>query len=489
MRCKHCGSSCKNALDDELTTEEALSLCNDLSEAGLKLVTLSGGEPLLRSDWPLIAKAFSDQNVMVTMISNGWLINEEIIEKAKNSGLLSIAISLDGIQETHDTIRMSGSFERSIKALHLMKEKDLSSSVITTVMKSNLFELPFLYDQLKKANVKFWQFQIGCPMGNLSEHSNELLESSDMSSLMDFIWNVYEDGIIFPVLSDCIGYYTKRSTQLRRSYFKGDISWNGCPAGRYNVGIFCNGDIGGCTSIRDKKYIEGNIRNDSFSNIWNNENAFQWNRNPSINDLSGFCKNCSYVSKCFGGCFNIRKTFNKTDYPFCLYKSNTLKLIEKVKYTPVEKLEDLCIYACENGLYDVSLECADRLLENNKNNIKSLEIKAFIFYVRKEYDISLEYNDRILKIESENFYALKGKALCFAAHKEYDLAKEYLEKSIVYSPKDYTDVYYDLALVFYENKEYLKCIDTIKKVRNYSTEFKNKSDHLYKKASLKIKSN
>ena len=47
MRCKHCGSSCENALPDELTTEEALDLADQIADLGLTWITLSGGEPLL----------------------------------------------------------------------------------------------------------------------------------------------------------------------------------------------------------------------------------------------------------------------------------------------------------------------------------------------------------------------------------------------------------------------------------------------------------
>ena len=43
MRCKHCGSSCAEALPDELNTSEALEVCDQLKDLGLKVITLSGG--------------------------------------------------------------------------------------------------------------------------------------------------------------------------------------------------------------------------------------------------------------------------------------------------------------------------------------------------------------------------------------------------------------------------------------------------------------
>ena len=54
MRCGHCGSSCKNPLPDELTTEEAFRLIDMLIDLKLNWITLSGGEPLTRKDLPLL---------------------------------------------------------------------------------------------------------------------------------------------------------------------------------------------------------------------------------------------------------------------------------------------------------------------------------------------------------------------------------------------------------------------------------------------------
>ncbi len=55
MRCIHCGTSAGKRRPDELTTEEALNLIDELAELGSEAITISGGEPLLRDDWPLLA--------------------------------------------------------------------------------------------------------------------------------------------------------------------------------------------------------------------------------------------------------------------------------------------------------------------------------------------------------------------------------------------------------------------------------------------------
>lgn len=96
MHCGHCGSSCANPLDGELTTEEALDLCDQIAKLGLKWVTLSGGEPLTRPDTPELVKRLSSQGVSVNIITNGWLLDKAMVERLKDNGIATVAISIDG---------------------------------------------------------------------------------------------------------------------------------------------------------------------------------------------------------------------------------------------------------------------------------------------------------------------------------------------------------------------------------------------------------
>lgn len=97
MRCKHCGSSCDNKkAPKELSTEEALKVIDDMGRLKMNHVTISGGEPLLRNDWPILALHLKERGIIANMISNGWNIDEDVIKKANEVGLTNIAISIDG---------------------------------------------------------------------------------------------------------------------------------------------------------------------------------------------------------------------------------------------------------------------------------------------------------------------------------------------------------------------------------------------------------
>ena len=79
-----------------------------------------GGEPTTRKDWHIIAKGLTDNGVIPNMITNGWLMDEEIAKKAKEAGVNTIAFSIDGLKETHDFIRRDGSYDRIMNAIDIV---------------------------------------------------------------------------------------------------------------------------------------------------------------------------------------------------------------------------------------------------------------------------------------------------------------------------------------------------------------------------------
>ena len=135
LRCLHCGSSAGKPRQNELTTTEAIQLCQDLKEINTQEVCLIGGEPFLRKDFYTIAKKIKKLNMKLLIISNGYSINKKIISQLKQLKPHAIALSLDGsTAKTHDFIRRrKGSFHKIVECLTLMKEANLPITIITTV--------------------------------------------------------------------------------------------------------------------------------------------------------------------------------------------------------------------------------------------------------------------------------------------------------------------------------------------------------------------
>jgi len=376
MRCKHCGSISGESRPDELTTAEALDLCDQLKELGVRRVTLSGGEPLLRQDWHLIAKRLTDNKIITNVISNGWFIDEKIIEMGFNAGIANIVISLDGCEESHDFIRIKGSFQRIMNALDLLKKHGMLVAVSTCINKRNLKELALLKKLLIEKGVQRWQLQLGEAMGNLLKHPEMILKPADIGEVIDFAYDVMNEGSIRIDLTDNIGYFDVKTTEMcgRFAKEKDDAIWFGCHAGKSVIGIRSNGDISPCLSLRDDRFIEGNIRSASLKKIWTRPDAFKWNRTMSRDQLTGFCNKCQYANLCLGGCASLKLTMCHSLYnnDFCIYKVEVEKEMERVK--SIDNVQQLVLEA-EKLIEEEQLNVAEiylsRVLEIDPNNRKS----------------------------------------------------------------------------------------------------------------------
>ncbi len=324
MRCKHCGSLCSTALPGELTTLEGFKFIDMCKDIGLRWISLSGGEPFCRRDILLLLKYLYRCKIPANIISNGWLVSEDIVKELSFIRPLRVMISIDGPKNIHDSIRKSGSFERAMGSFKLFKKYGVMCGCITTLTKANVDYLEDVYRSLLDAGVQCWQFQLGMPMGNLAKNKEMLLYPEDLPRVIDYFYKKsLEDRIeIYP--TDCIGYYNEKVDEMLKKVYRLDFAprFTGCNAGKHGFGLLHNGDVIGCTSIRDREYIEGNIKEKSLRDIWEDPNSFAWNRKFSRSHLRGECANCEHADECLGGCADVRLTTKgsfDSENEYCTY--------------------------------------------------------------------------------------------------------------------------------------------------------------------------
>jgi radical SAM protein with 4Fe4S-binding SPASM domain len=317
MRCMHCGSSAGDTRSQELTTNEALNLCSQLQELRAKYINLTGGEALLRKDWYVIAKEIKDRGMQVSVLSNGLLLNQKTIAQLRSVGVYAIAISLDGgTPKTHDMIRgVPGSFQKCFNALDDLNKEDLPATVITTVHKGNLSELPLIRD-LIIGKTKAWQIQIAVPIGRFPPEY--VLSKEEFYAVALFIaamkkrYSVRELAVMG---AHSIGYHS----QVLRNTMVSPV-WNGCQAGISVLGIESDGSIKGCLSLPES-FVEGNIRQRPLADIWEDPPSFSYNRDFSCSDLKDQCTTCRFGKTCKGGCTTVSASLTSAPHndPYCLY--------------------------------------------------------------------------------------------------------------------------------------------------------------------------
>jgi MoaA/NifB/PqqE/SkfB family radical SAM enzyme len=154
LKCKHCYANSEARDEGELTTEEALRVVDELRELGVKILIFSGGEPLLREDIYDICGHAARKGLVVLVSSNGTTINDDDILQIKRAGIRYVGISIDGSRRTHDNFRgVTGSFDKAVEALKMLKAGNVRTGVRFTVVKYNLPDLPAIIKLLEKIGV------------------------------------------------------------------------------------------------------------------------------------------------------------------------------------------------------------------------------------------------------------------------------------------------------------------------------------------------
>jgi radical SAM protein with 4Fe4S-binding SPASM domain len=142
LRCKLCGAAADQPLADELTTQEAYNVIDNMAEAGLAHLSFGGGEPTVRQDLIPVLRYATRRINSVGMVTNGYLLDNKFTSELARAGLRQVMISLDGARtETHDANRGAGSYEKVIQAVKNCLYEGLSTRVSFTINQSNYQEL------------------------------------------------------------------------------------------------------------------------------------------------------------------------------------------------------------------------------------------------------------------------------------------------------------------------------------------------------------
>ncbi|MFW5878636.1 MAG: radical SAM/SPASM domain-containing protein, partial [Myxococcota bacterium] len=328
LRCGHCGSRAGQARPDELDTGECLKLVKDLAALGCEVITLSGGEPTLREDWPAIAAEIRRQGMIPNMVTNGVGMDAEKARLMKEAGLSNVAVSIDGPPDIHERIRGKGTYPGTGQAVRLLQEAGLPVTVMTTVNALNLSRLEEVHAACKSLGVSRWRLQLGKPMGNLDDHEDWVIRPRDLLYLLPRLHRLAIEDDLPVGIGDSIGFFGPYDEPLRATSWKGTPQrWAGCQAGLQAIGIEANGGVKGCLSLQafageKDPFVEGNIRERSLKEIWRDPNLFAYNRRASVKELTGFCASCSKKNVCKGGakCVASAVTGDVLEDPYCYHR-------------------------------------------------------------------------------------------------------------------------------------------------------------------------
>jgi radical SAM protein with 4Fe4S-binding SPASM domain len=315
--CRYCGSRAGKARENELSTEECFRVADELADLGCARVSLIGGEVFMRRDWKEIVLRLTRRGIAVNLITNGALFHEQLLQDLKTAGIESVSVSIDGPRDIHDAYRQAGSFDRAVGAVSALTAAGIPTSIITTLHSENAPHLEELLTAIRQYPIFAWQIQACSPMGSASESG--LDHRFDFRRVMAFI-DQYADTVPFSIgMADNIGYFSEADGRLRGNR-SGKAFFRGCLAGISAIGIDSAGNVRGCESMYDARFIEGNVREQSLKSIWEDPENFAYNRKFSKELLTGACAECAFGEYCAGGCrsYNYFVHGKLYESPYCI---------------------------------------------------------------------------------------------------------------------------------------------------------------------------
>ncbi len=328
LRCTHCELEAGERRPDEMSGDEALALAGDLASLGCSEVSLTGGEPLLRGDWADIAARLASRGIQVKVVTNGLLVDDEAVARMIEAGVTGVSVSLDGMREVHDAIRvpaarMSSRWDLALRAVDLLASSALRTAVITQVHRRNIDDLESMYELLVDHGVDAWQVQLTYPLGRLlSTGRDHLVRPADLPRLEALLAGLVTDGRVAVIPADSIGYYGRHEPVIRSAILGRNAFWTGCMAGCLGLCLCSNGDVKGCPSQPDA-FVVGNALREPLEAIWGDADRFEYNTRWDESLLEGECAACPHRRLCRAGCTTMAYAVTGTIYdnPFCIQRA------------------------------------------------------------------------------------------------------------------------------------------------------------------------
>jgi radical SAM protein with 4Fe4S-binding SPASM domain len=159
LRCVHCYLSGSRFQPEhkEMDTGKILSVLDEITEAGCLNLLITGGEPLLRDDFPEIYSHAKKNGLLVTVFSNGTLMTRELLELFEDLPPYIIEISLYGATApTYEKITgVAGSFEKCMQGIFQLHERNINVRLKTILMTLNTREFFDIQNMAKEFGIKF----------------------------------------------------------------------------------------------------------------------------------------------------------------------------------------------------------------------------------------------------------------------------------------------------------------------------------------------
>ena len=279
-RCIHCYLD----HDDhgEMTTEEIKDLLDQMADAGVFYLTISGGEILMRRDFFVILEHARARTFCVKLKTNGVLIREKEAARLRELGVESVQISIYSHRpEVHDAItKMPGSFRQSIDAVRFLRKQGLTVTMANVLMVQNAHDYQSVRALALELDAKFTIDPTITPM--MDGDRSILNLNVEQAALQEVFRN-----------EDLVG-NVEEFCAPPQSVDEDALDMLPCSAGHTACYVSPYGDVYPCVQF---PLPTGNVRQTKFVDIWRDSPQFKEVRSITLRDMPS-CSACSHGASC-----------------------------------------------------------------------------------------------------------------------------------------------------------------------------------------------
>ena len=383
LRCIHCRATATELSSPfDLPTRTALNIIDQIAERANPILVLSGGEPLYRSDIFQLARHATEKGLRAALATNGTLVTKDAARRIVDSGVRRVSVSLDGADAaTHDAFRgIPGAFDAAVCGLRNLKALGMSTQINMTIARHNALQLPDVLQLARSLGADalhtFLLVPVGCGVDIASE---QMVPPEQYERMLNWFYDQSVAGGI-ELKATCAPHYFRVARQRRAADRRAaqvariepvaahpaestpaaghppgigptemtmpgstgieikpqgtgrpvghpgghpsdlNAMTKGCLAGTGVCFISHEGEVYPCGYL---PVIAGDLRKQTFADIWENSRVFHQLRDTS--QLKGKCGCCEFRNVCMG--CRARAYAATGDFmdeePFCVYEPKT----------------------------------------------------------------------------------------------------------------------------------------------------------------------
>ncbi|MDO4532444.1 MAG: radical SAM protein [Coriobacteriia bacterium] len=314
--CKHCLVSAPHAKFGHPTTEQLLNLVEQMAACGIGAVSVTGGEPLIRSDFWQIVDALRQHGIALGMIfTNGYLVNDALLDGLEARGMHpGFQMSYDGVG-WHDWLRGFEGAEAAVdRAFRLLQARGFQVDAAMCLHRGNAHTIRESVLHLASLGVGSLKVNRIQELGEWEAASEEVALSEDESLqlYLDYIPQYFEDDCPIALMLDGAFTFDPDEPHRMGMEFVRPCATDATSEKRLSCGILKtsmytgpDGSVCPCMSMADSQVND-------WPNAFETPLADILGETPFMNrcaatigqvrDANEKCRTCSYIDKCNGGC-------------------------------------------------------------------------------------------------------------------------------------------------------------------------------------------